>query len=242
MAIESPLKLSTAYNPVQLYNFDGNAGLDEGSLGHDIGTVRGNAYWGLGHEHGTKALYFTPALGIEGSSPAPAAARIIGDLTLQTVVRFANFGIGSFGSEIISCKGTAASEPENICYTFTLANDATQMRPQFQWEYGAGSTRVTIENTAFTFTTHRWYHVVMRRTDVGSGNSLGEIIVNKRLVASATDVSASGGTNAFMKMGLDSGGFVALPGAIVSSAKINNRALTDAEIAAEFNRVQEAIR
>lgn len=243
MSIDSPLKLDTTYNPVQLYNFDGNAGLDEGSLGEDIGVARGNAYYSIGHEHGTKGLYFTTALGLEGvTQPAPAAARIIGDLTVQSVIRFTNFGIGSFGSEIISCKGTTASEPENICYSFNLENDANRMAPQFQWEYGAGSTRVSIVSTDFTFTTNRWYHVVLRRSDAGSGNSLGEIFVNGALVASATDVSASGGTNAFMKAGLDAGGFVALPGTVVSSIKINDRALTDAELALEFERVQEAIR
>ena len=82
----------------------------------------------------------------------------------------------------------------------------------------------------------------MRRTNAGGGNSLGEIIVNKKVIASSTEVSASGGGNAFMHAGVDSGGFVALPGTVMSSIKINNYALSDAELATEFTRVQEAIR
>ncbi|MGB5215604.1 MAG: hypothetical protein WBN88_18415 [Anderseniella sp.] len=243
MTIESPLKLDTAYDPVGLWNFDGDPGTDEGAAGEDLVVARGTAYYATGISPGTKGLFFTDALGLQGtSSPAPAALRIIGDVTFQCVMRFAEFGIGTFGSEMISCKGTTASEIENICYAMNMENDANRMSPQFQWEYGAGSTRVSIASTDFTFTTHRWYHIVMRRTDVGGGNSLGEIIVNNRLVASATDVSASGGGNAIMQSARNSSGYVALPKCVISSIKINDRALTDAELGAEFTRSAEAVR
>jgi hypothetical protein len=242
VSIESPLKLDTTYNPVGLYNFDGVL-TDEGTAGEDLVVARGSAYYATGIETGTKGLFFTDALGLDGTSnPAPAALRILGDVTIQCVMRFAEFGIGSFGSEMISCKGDTASEIENICWAMNLENDANRMSPHFQWEYGAGSTRVSIASTDFTLTTHRWYHIVMRRTDVDGTNSLGEVIVNNRLIASATDVSASGGGNATVQLARSGSGFVALPKCTISSIKINNRALTDAELAAEFTRSAEAVR
>ena len=242
MAIDSPLKLDTTYNPVLLYNFDGKLG-DDGSLGYDLNVARGTLAYGEGHEFGTKGVFFkNSSLGLEGSAPAPAAARIIGDMTLQVVLRFSEFGVGSFGSQVFGISGPSSNaEADNHCFIFTLRDSGGERQsPEFQWEYGASGTRVRVFNDSFSFFPGQWYHVVMRRSDAGSGNQLGEIIVNRRSVAFGTDVAASGGGNCFGLIG-NNGSAVDLPKCVISSIKVNDRALTDDEIEAEFQRIKEKL-
>lgn len=244
MSIDSPLKLDTTYNPVALWNFDGNLN-DEGSAGETLTVARGSTTYATGHAHATKGFLFRDAnTGIDGTTdPAPASLRITGDLTAQVVMRWAEFGIGAFGSELVSCKGDTLSEAENLLYSIDLQDIAGVMSPQFQWEHGAGSTRVTVSApSTYTLTPHRWYHIVCRRTDAGSGNSFGELFVNGKLLASATHPNATGGTLSLIQIGKDQQLNVDLKKSTISSIKINDTALTDAQLAAEFERIAEAIR
>lgn len=242
MTISSPLKLDTTYNPAGLWNFDGDL-LDEGFAGDDLTVVRGNTTYSLGHSHNTKGFFFRDNLvGLDGATPAPSSLQTIGDVTVQAVIRWSEMGIGSFGSEIIACKGNSGVEADNIAWAFLLQNLSNQMTPEFIWQHSAGTTVRVQAPSTFTLTPSRWYHMVGRRTDVGGGQSLGELFVNGTLIASATYTNATGATTSYVTLGRDQSGAVGLLKSTVSSAKVVNRALTDAELSLEFARVREAIR
>ena len=241
MTISSPLKLDTTYNPAGLWNFDGDL-LDEGFAGDDLTVARGDTTYAWGHAYGTKGFFFRDSnVGIDGA--ANAALQTIGDVTVQAVIRWSEMGAGSFGSEILTCKG-ASSGPEanNVAWGLMIQNISANLTPEFIWQHGAGTTVRVQAPSTFTLTPSRWYHMVGRRTDVGGGQSLGELFVNGTLIASATYTNATGATTSYVTLGLDAVSNVDLKKSTISSAKVVNRALTDAELSLEFTRVREAIR
>lgn len=236
----SPRKLDDTYSPVLLYNFEGNL-LDSGSAGEDLEMSSGTARYGAGIEPGTKGFFYSTQSDLVRGINATAvpAARILGDITIQAVFRMSEFGIGSFGSSIVSCLGPSTNlEADNHPWIFTFANNATLMSPQLQWEYGASGTRVIVENTDFTLTVGQWYHVALRRTDIGGGDSLGEVIVNQSPIASLVAPNATGGTNTRIYLADTN---IEMRKCLLSSIKVVDRALTDDELAAEFERTLEKI-
>lgn len=240
MTISSPLKLDTTYNPVLLYNLDGDL-LDEGSAGADLSLLAGNTTYGIGHAHGTKGFFFrNTATGIKSATPAPASARVLGDITVQVVMRWSEFGPNG---NIFVCQGAIGSlEAEHVAWDLQLSGDAGKMKPLFVWQHTSG-TAVVVGPDDYTLTAQRWYHIVCRRTSDGPGTSTAEIFVNgKRVVISSGLIDATGASNSYVHLGTRNEGDTGILKCTISSAKMVDRALTDGELALEFERVAEVIR
>lgn len=243
MTISSPLKLDTTYNPVNLFNFNGDM-LDEGFANVLMSNGGGgNETYSTGHEHGTKAYFFrSPSIRIQASVPnTPASVRVLGDITVQAVARWGEFTpLGT----LMACEGNSGTaEINNIAWQLSILNTAGQMSPQFAWQHDLG-VAVVVQDTTFTLTENRWYHIVGRRTSDGAGTSTAELFVNGCLIAKLTgQTDATGSSNSYLHLSTRNEGDTGLPAATsISSAKMVDRALTDDELFLEFERVREAIR
>ncbi len=217
--------------PVGLWQLDGGR-VDSSPTGDNLTLVAGTEQYGPGIAPGIRAAYFDGVTRLAGSSPGPAALRILGDVTLELLVRPQQLANGTFGSQLAEFSGsdTSSSEIQNFLYQLRLQNDLNN--PSSFWEDGAGGLNFHID-TDFVMEPGRWHHMAMVRTNGGAGATTGELFVNGTLVSTvATFDEPTGGGDSFIKIGQ----FDDLNGAFfgfIQSVKVIPSALTAAEVLAE---------
>lgn len=230
-----PGKLDTSYSPVGLWQFDGDL-TDDGSANETLTAGVGTATYTNVQSESKQSLIMTPAEGIGGVDPAPAALRVSGDVTVQLVYTPLVEEIGNFGSGLFLCHGNAAGEAENEMYMLLLENTAGKLEPLFRYEHGANTRVTTKAAPAVYLTAGEPQHILARRWDAGGGSTSTDLWVNGTQIASLTGQTAcSGGSAAYIQFGV-SGGNIAVQYGLYHAAKVVDRKLTDAEVAAEFSR------
>lgn len=239
--VRQPKVLDLTYDPVGLWRFDGSL-TDLSPTGDDLSVDNGSLLYAASHEFGNRAAYFKDnQLRLRGNNPAPAPLVITGDVTVQLVVFFnQTVGVDSFGTQLIglASAGGSGAEVNNDLYTLFLNNVSGQMVPRFTWEYGTGS-RESITGTGYNLGLGQWYHLVGVRESTGGSLSTGSLYLNGQLIAETTSLNdATGGASSSLWLGRDpNNAGLGYLGGTVSSAKINNRALTAREIKYEWLRV-----
>lgn len=244
--IRNPKIFDLRFNPVGLWNFDANFGDVSPTNEPFVQPQPGFEYWTGGHAPFTQAVYIeNGGTGLSGaSSPAPAALRVTGDVTIQAVIKVDTLvsGATTYGSTIAACVGDTSStaSAENALYGLRLRSTFTgtpqRLVPEFFWEDGA--TEIRARNDAFELAPHTWYHIVGTRESVGGGLSVGRLFVNGIQVAATSGADANDGANATMLIGQRLGEALGGWGDwVMSGLKIIDRQLTPGEIRAEWNRV-----
>lgn len=239
-----PGKLGTEYSPVGLWLFDGGL-TDSGSAGESLSLARGAAQYAYVVDGARQSLVIDDPDGYAGaSSPAPAALRVTGDVTVQIVFTPLENATGLYGSVLVSCDGQAGTAAANECYLLLYdgaVGGSPQLEPMFRWEHSTG-TRVTIKaSPAHYLTPGQPVHLVGRRWDAGASSYTGQLWANGVLLAETTGATGpSGGTSSFMNIGRQASGNVAVQNSLYHCIKVVDRKLTDAELLDEFLRTGTA--
>jgi hypothetical protein len=231
-----PGKLGTAYSPILLYNFNG-ALTDAGSASENLTVARGSQLDVQTGLTGEDALFMGTAEGLDGATtPAPAAVRATGDITVEVVYTPIVEGIGSFGTLLFGCYGDAGStSADNEMWMVLLENTASKLEPMFRYEHGTNTRVTTKDSPAHYMTPGVPNHIICRRWDAGGGSISTDIHINGTLIVTQTGQTAcDGGGNAVVRIGRSSAGQIEVNTALYHSLKLVGRKLTDAEVSAEF--------
>ena len=165
--------------------------------------------------------------------------QITGDVTVQAVVYFSQFGVDLFGSQLFYFSGQQpdAFASENALWGVGIRADADRMVPNTFWE-SPPNTFLGTRDVDFTVDTGRWYHIVGVRDGVDAS-----LYVNGALISGPSTVATAptGGTSSRVRVGEGNDGVQGLlNGTMISSLKVSDRVLTAREIQQEFNRVRSA--
>jgi hypothetical protein len=225
------------HNPVGLWQFDGDM-TDSSPTGENFTVATGSELYGTGIVPGTKAFYFNGSTRIHSGSPAPAALRITGDMTVEFLIKPDGLDTDTFGAHIIGCSGidNSVAEVDNFLWHFRLsdAGPVDNNHPVWFWE-GPASTFHVVKDVTFTVPPLQWSHVACVRINGGAGATIGRIYVNGELVVEVTTLDeATGGSSGRVKMGdTDTGGNDGSYFGHVQSVKVIPSALTAAQVLAE---------
>lgn len=242
--LRQPRVLDTTYDPVGLWVFDGSL-IDRGSGNDALSVDNGTLLYTPSHEHGRSAAYFNDnQVRLMGNIPAPDPALITGDVTVQVVFMMdTTVGIDTFGTALFygaATPGGTAGEANNDLYQLMLDNATGQMIPRMTWEYGVGG-RESVIATASTLTIGQWYHLVGVRETEGGGLCTGRLYLNGQLIKEETGLNeATGGNGGSNRtwIGRDpNNAGLGWLGGMISSAKVNDLALSAREVRYEYLRV-----
>lgn len=230
------LLLDTTHNPLLLYQLNGDL-TDIGSIGDDLTVGAGVQKHVAGPVGATQALWCTSVADrFVGSIPAPAAARLLGDMTVEVVVFLTRETLDTFGSHFFTHTGGGGGPPDSDNSLWTLQAEIVggDIRPVFAWQATGGAGQLVQDNDVVIHP-GRWYHIVgVRHT----ASTAGDLWINGEKIASVTGLTApAGGSASEIHIGADSLSNRGLNHAAVSCAKLISGALTDEQVLAEFDRL-----
>lgn len=237
-----PGKLNPQFDCQALYNFDGDWTDTSGqSPAADLASYGSGTDFTFSQDHtGAKCLMArSPDRGLQ-SAIGITRLQITGDVTVQVVCKFSEFGFDTSGCNLVQFEGIQGGgnpPAEGRLWAVQLDDDTDRMVPRMVWEPSGAGSQITKDDT-FTLDTGRWYHLVGVRE-----GSAARVYVNNLLIVSASGLlPTTGGTNSRVRIGESSTGILGLlNGTQISSVKVSDRVLTAGEIAQEFTRVRGAV-
>lgn len=215
-------------NTVALWQLDGDL-LDQGPNGLDLTEVGTVPYIPVGALGKVVEQASEPTLTNHGSHPYDAALNIVGELTIEFMLRL---NAVDSSSPLITM-GVSGSEAENDNYLiFVHLNGSGQLAWLAERNNGEnieGQSQFTA--TGAVPSLNQWQHITMRRT---SGNVITFFIDGVSLGTSGTLLPPTGGTNGVFRIGTS--GVSDLEG-YLGSVHILDRAKSDTEVLNEANRI-----
>lgn len=145
---------------------------------------------------------------------------------------------GSDPLYLISCGNAGETEPTNVVWAIWL--DTATKELQLFHETGAGSNQQF--DTGFVLQEGDVYYICMTRTDVGSGNCVYRMFVDKKLVATSGNLTLpSGGTTSTLQLlGTNAVASGAVRGAIAGIQIYDGIVLTEAQVAEMYEYITSA--
>jgi hypothetical protein len=223
----------TTHAPVALWQLNNNY-LDTGTTGENLTLEIGTTQWFPGAVPNTLSPRFDNATRLVGSAVAPAALRILGDITVEALIRP---GDATTPGTLVNCSGASASETEanNTLWDLRIT-DQDDLNLQAFWESGAGVNSV-LSVTDQSIHRWEWSHVAfVRDASGGIGATIARLYINGRLIGTATTLNpATGGTTSRIRIaGFDAAGFFL--GGTLASVKVIAGVLTTPQIQDEVRR------
>ena len=213
---------------VALWQLDGDL-LDIGPNSLDLTEVGTVPYALVGAPGVIAGRASEPTLVNHGSHPYNAALNIVGELTIMFMMRLTAFDSSSWSVSL----GVPGSETEVNNYLILIGHDNVG---QLIWspERNAGQNvegETKFTATGGTLTLNQWQHITMRRT---AGNVVTFFIDGVSVGTSPALFAPTGGTNGVFRIGTEGANDIE---GHLGSLHILDRALSDAEVLAEANRL-----
>lgn len=228
--------LNTENDPLVLYTFDGNI-LDSSGNGKVITLSTGSLSFSEGPFPGSQALFVNQTA---FSSSIDPDFFLTGSCTVQAFIQpgFIALTIPQF---IVSIGAAGETLADNILASIAVNPDAIAGKAGFLIEGGAGVNYIGASNVD-TIRNKEWYHVAAsRNSDTTSLYLNGELVAEFVHVGFPEAEPMTGSNLQTLIIGTTPGtlgelGTFAFSGSI-SNVKINTRALSQAEVRAEYARV-----
>lgn len=222
----------STFSPVSRWLLDSTFVDEEGT--DDLTLANGTEQYAAGPVSGSQAFDFDGASRVDGvTSPAPAALRIAGSVSLSLWLRTGATTGDGFGTRVFDVGLVAGGSANNFLYDLNLST--TPYKPRFLWQDSSGAFQSADSPTALT--TEEWHHIVCVRDDSGgAGSTIGRIYVDGAFhLEDATLNPSFDGANVFPHVGRGDNNLAPLTGRL-SGITVYNRALTQAEAMALYKK------
>lgn len=211
--------------PVGLWQFDGNLN-DSSGNGFTLTVESGTAVYGE-VAPGVRGVYFDGITQLVYNTFSPLL-NIMGDLTIECIIRLIAYPGTGVGRMIASHAALGETYSTNFAYEFAVLGGPNLMR--MLWESAAGA------NSAYTISSSlvlgSLNHIAVTRT-----SNVVQFYLNGKAwgAASSALTPGEGGQTGRFRVG-DANTTSYAPNCLMSSLKIISRALSAAEIKAEYGR------
>jgi len=233
-----PQKLTSNYDAIMLYTFDGV--LTDSITGtHTLDQTVGTQLYTAARVPEARGLYLGTGDGVYSSPAAMSATKVNagGDLTIQAVF-FPGRALsesGSVDSQIINVEDAVLNKFQ-YALGFTGSN---HMAPKFSYQRSTDGLQETLSDSTFSIASGMPCHIVARHWDAGGGSFTNEIWINNTMIAQSTgkvSTAAHSGNNYEVHVG-KWGSSTGVCRMGVDGIKVSNRKLTDIELEIEFRKV-----